>query len=82
MTEEDIIQFKKISLVNGSSNPSMLKLHEMTGDTALLFGDDDPGVVVEDENGEIRHITYAWYDKERQMLRLTIGETKFEDFKE
>lgn len=39
-------------------------------------------VVVEDEEGEIRNIVYAWYDKERGMVRLSVAETKFEDYTE
>lgn len=41
--------------------------------------DSELGVVVEDENGEIRNITYMWFDREREMLRLTIGDTLFVD---
>ena len=39
-------------------------------------------IVVEDEEGEIRNITYAWYDNLRGMVRLSIADTKFEDYKE
>ena len=38
-------------------------------------------IVVEDEEGEIRNITYAWYDNLRGMVRLSIADTKFEDYK-
>ena len=55
----------------------MTKLHEMMEVAMLLY--DNAGVVVEDEDGEIRNITFAWYDKKREMLRLTVGGTIFKD---
>lgn len=63
----------------GATDPSMLKLHEMIEVVLLLYKDNNPGIVVEDENGEVRNITGAWYDKQREMLRLTVGETIFKD---
>lgn len=36
-------------------------------------------VVVEDENGEIRNITYAWYDNLNGMVRLSVAGTVFQD---
>ena len=39
-------------------------------------------IVVEDENGEIRNITYAWYDNLRGMVRLSIADTVFQDYDE
>jgi hypothetical protein len=43
---------------------------------------DTTAVMVEDENGEVRNVEFAWYDKERDMLRLTLRKTKFEDCEE
>lgn len=63
----------------GTNNPTMTKLHEMIEVVLLLYQNDNPGIVVEDENGEVRNITGAWYDKQREMLRLTVGETIFKD---
>ena len=40
------------------------------------------GVVVEDENCEVRNIDYAWFDRTRNMVRLTLRKTKFEDCEE
>lgn len=76
--KEREIQLRK-EVEEGAENPSILKLHQMIEVVCLLYKNDDPGIVVEDENGEIRNITFAWYDKEREMLRLTVGETVFKD---
>lgn len=66
----------------GHKDPAPLVVKNMIEIVHLLYDrplNDSPGLVVEDENGEIRHITFAWYDKQRDMIRLTVGETKFED---
>lgn len=58
---------------------------DFVSDLLKLINSDCPGkaaVVVEDEFCEVRHVDYAWYDKERQMLRLTLRKTKFEDCEE
>lgn len=36
-------------------------------------------VFVEDENGRLENITHIWYDKERGMIRLTVGDVEFQD---
>lgn len=41
-----------------------------------------PTIAVEDENGELRPITFAWFDKELNIVRLTIGHTEFKDAEE
>lgn len=63
----------------GSKDPSITRLHDMIEIVCLLYKENNPGIVVEDENGEVRNITFAWYDKQREMLRMTIGGTRFED---
>ena len=50
-------------------------------DAEKTLGEPVP-VVVEDEEGEIRNIAYAWFDKERGMVRISVAETKFEDYEE
>ena len=72
-----------ISLKCGFSNPDPFKLAECI-QKAILYNqsNEEIGVVVEDEEGEIRNIGYVWFDQERQMLRLTIQKTKFEDYEE
>lgn len=58
---------------------------DFVSDLLKLINSECPGkaaVVVEDENCEVRYVEYAWYDKERDMLRLTLRETKFEDCEE
>ena len=39
-------------------------------------------VAVEDDNGECRLVTFAWYDEQRKMLRLTLEHTLFIDNEE
>lgn len=56
-------------------------LMRVMADAEKTAGEPVP-VVVEDEEGEIRNITYAWYDKERGMVRISVAETKFEDYQE
>ena len=50
-------------------------------DAEKTLGEPVP-VVVEDENGRIANISYAWFDKERGMVRISVAETKFEDYEE
>ena len=39
-------------------------------------------IVVEDSEGECRPLVYAWYDKEQDMVRLSLEYTRFEDYDE
>lgn len=42
----------------------------------------DVAIVVEDSEGEIRPIVYAWYDATRDMVRLSLEDTRFQDYDE
>lgn len=36
-------------------------------------------VLVEDENGRCEYISYIWYDKTRDMIRMTVRGVEFVD---
>lgn len=42
----------------------------------------DIPIFAEDENGRLENITYAWYDRSRKMIRLTVGDVEFKDAEE
>lgn len=79
----EAISFAEADKKVSAENPTPAQLLDGISNAMLITpADEELGVVVEDEEGEIRNITNMWYDKERGMLRLTIGETRFQDYKE
>lgn len=51
-------------------------------DIALAVGKVGLSVMVEDEEGRVEHISALWYDRERDMIRMSVNDVKFEDYGE
>ncbi len=77
---EALLQSAKMVTSIDCENPDWNDIASGIEKAALAYnGSEEIGVVVEDTEGEIRNITAMWYDRVREMVRLKIGNTKFED---
>ena len=67
---------------SGITNPTPIEIATVIQQGMLVDNNppEDFGIMVEDELGECRNICHVWYDQQRGMVRLSIGETKFEDY--
>lgn len=57
-----------------------LELMQVCQNALIESGDTKVPVFIEDEEGQVEPICFAWYDSTRKMLRLSLRGIRFTDY--